>query len=144
MTPLNKFQKESIIRRIDFLKKEFDELENFSNYDYKDYQKNTKERKILERTIENILNCMIDISKIILVGEKTGIPKTYAETLSKLSLINIVSEKEAKVLSESAKLRNILFHEYLDILWKEIKNFMKNRKVIKTFIAKVEKLVLEK
>ncbi len=141
MAPLNKFQKEAILRRVDFANKEIKEIFLFSDFDEREYLKNIEKRKVIERTIENIVNCIIDISKILLSGENIEIPRTYSEAVRKLQEVNFISKKDSEILSNFVRLRNLLSHEYLDILWKEIKNFIDNIEIIRNFIEKVKKKV---
>lgn len=143
MAPLDKFQKEAIIKRVVFAEKEIKDTYKFINFSYDEFEKNIEKRKILERTIENIVNCIIDISKILLAGEKIEIPKTYAEIIKKLSDLKFISKKEAEILSNFVKLRNLLAHEYLDILWKEVKNFIDNISIVDKFIKKVDNYIKE-
>lgn len=143
MAPLDKFQKEAIIKRVVFAEKEIKDTYKFINFNYDEFEKNIEKRKILERTIENIVNCIIDISKILLAGEKIEIPKTYAEIIKKLSDLKFISKKEAEILSNFVKLRNLLAHEYLDILWKEVKNFIDNISIVDKFIKKVDNYIKE-
>ena len=133
MAPLNKFQKEAILRRVDFANKEINEIISFSDFEEREYLKNTEKRKVIERTIENIVNCIIDISKILLSGENIEIPRTYSEAVRKLQEVNFISKKDSEILSNFVRLRNLLSHEYLDILWKEIKIY--NLKIL--FLRKI-------
>ena len=143
MGPLDKFQKEAISRRVLFLEREIEDIYKFRNFSYEEFINNNERRKILERTVENIVNSIIDISKILLAGEKIEIPKTYAGVISKLSDANFVTKEESKILENFVKLRNLLSHEYLDILWEEIKNFIHNIDVIEKFVKKVKSYIKE-
>ena len=115
--------KTRLIERIQFLESEFQEIDNFKNLTFQEYQEDKIKRRNIERWTENIINATIDIAKIILASEKKEIPKTYEESLLKFGFFTGLKEEEAKKLSTFARLRNILAHEYLDILYKKIKNF---------------------
>ena len=57
---------------------------------------------------------------------KKKMPESYRETLFNFALFMDLSEKEAKEFSEISRLRNILAHEYLDILYSRIRDFLVN------------------
>lgn len=141
MSPLNKEQKEGVLRRIDFIRLELEELKECEIVNYKDYAKNIKERKVLERTVENIVNAIIDISKLLLTGENVEMPATYSDAIKKLELLDVLNPEEAKALGNFVKLRNLLAHEYLDLRWAEINNFLKNKGIVEKFIKDVSKLI---
>ncbi|MBC7190423.1 DUF86 domain-containing protein, partial [Candidatus Aerophobetes bacterium] len=96
----------------------------------KEYQKDKVKRRNIERWAENVINATIDISKIILASEKKEMPRTYQESLLKFGLFIGLEEEEAEKFSSFARLRNILAHEYLDILYKTIKEFIKDSRPI--------------
>ncbi|MCL5408595.1 MAG: DUF86 domain-containing protein [Candidatus Omnitrophica bacterium] len=141
MAQFDKIQRESIIRRVDFVITELKVLDDFKDFTYQNYLNKSSDRKILERTVENIVNAIIDISKIILVVENIEIPTSYSDAIKKLSILKILDEYDAKILSGFVHLRNILAHEYLDLNWVEIKKFIENKHIILRFITKVENLL---
>jgi len=121
LTPEDKTR---LIERIQFLESEFQEIDDFKDLTLGEYQKDKVKRRNIERWTENIINATIDIAKIVLASEKKEIPKTYQESLLKFGLFVGLEAKEAEKLSIFARLRNILAHEYLDILYERIKNFI--------------------
>jgi len=111
--------------RIDFLKTEMEELDRFKNLTKKEYTEDRDKRKLIERWAENIINAIIDITKMVLASEKKLAPRSYEEALLNFGFLIGLEEKESERLSKFAKLRNILAHEYLDILYREIQYFIK-------------------
>ncbi|MEW6684876.1 MAG: HepT-like ribonuclease domain-containing protein [Candidatus Edwardsbacteria bacterium] len=122
---LTKEEKSRLLVRIDFWEGQIEELFRFRNLTFKEYQEDIDKRRIIERWAENIINATIDIAKIILASEKKSMPRTYEEALQNFGIFAGLTEKEAKRLSRFANLRNILAHEYLDILYHKIQNFIK-------------------
>lgn len=124
---LNPETKNRLMQRLDYLLTYWPEKEKFSKLDFDSYRGNPDQRRNIERWLENIANATIDIAKIILASEKKQMPKSYEEALLDLGFLFGLNEEEAKKFSsEVAKLRNILAHEYLDILYERIKNFFIN------------------
>jgi uncharacterized protein YutE (UPF0331/DUF86 family) len=114
----------ALSQRLQFLELEMKEIEKFRRLTFEEYLKEKDKRRNVERWVENIINALIDIGKIILASEKMKIPKTYAETLYYLGKFAKLKENKAIKLSEFARLRNILAHEYLEVLYENIKHFI--------------------
>lgn len=120
---LSEIDRQRLIRIADFFEKEIEDYKNFKDISQKDYESDTALKRNIERWAENIVNSSIDIAKITLASEKINIPETYRETLRSLSKIKDFDADIAENLSKYAKMRNILAHEYLDIRFKQLKNF---------------------
>lgn len=99
-------------------------MENYHAITWMEYQKDDMKRKVLERACEILINAAIDISKIILAASKKSRPHSYDEILLNAALILSFDEKNVKIFSRFAPLRNILAHQYLDYRWKDIKPFL--------------------
>jgi len=124
VSPLEKAQKESIIRRLSFIQVEMEDLNDFQGMDYGTYQQDRAKRRNVERIAENVSNAMIDIGKILLSWQKVEVPGTYREVFTRLHEIGLVSEELAHQLGELSRSRNILAHQYLDIKWETIQKFI--------------------
>lgn len=142
MTPLEKSQKESIIRRISFIEVELADLEESSDLDYSTYQRDRVKRRNIERIAENITNAVIDIGKIVLAGEKVDIPQTYREVFTRLNELGMLPENLAEKMGELSRTRNILAHQYLDLKWEKVKSFIEEAPwAVKEFINSVNHLL---
>ena len=122
----NKDQREEAVRRIDFIRIQLKDLKQFSNLDWGTYNGDRNVQRNVERLVENVANASIDISKIMIVGEDVEMPNSYRDIILKLGEIGILGPELAKRIAEYAGFRNILAHEYLDLRWDKIKNFIKN------------------
>ncbi|MBU4298462.1 DUF86 domain-containing protein [Patescibacteria group bacterium] len=133
--------KSQIKERLDFLIKEFGEINEIKKISWKDYLEDSFKQKIIERWIERIVMASIDISQIVLASEKRQIPESYQDTL-KVFWVLYIDENSFKKFGEFAKMRNVVAHEYLDIKWKKIQNFIKEaEKLCPKFIEKAKKMV---
>ena len=121
---MQKHNRERLLRHLDFLKEELKDFPKFKKLNRKVYIENRDSRRNVERWVENLLNCSIDIGKIILTVRNRPIPETYREVLSNLGTLPNFTEAFGEELSRWTKLRNILAHEYLDIRWTNIKVFI--------------------
>lgn len=122
---LNPEQRERLMVRFDYLKNELKQVDRFRVLTLDEYLGDDDKRKIVERWVENILNATIDIAKIVLASEKKLMPRTYEDALFNFSFLAGLSEEEAGKISKSAGLRNILAHEYLEILYGRIEKFIR-------------------
>ncbi|MBU1179014.1 DUF86 domain-containing protein [Patescibacteria group bacterium] len=113
-----------LLRKADFLEGELGDLSKFSGIDQQIYQSDSSKRRDVERWVENIVNCSIDVAKILLASEKRQVPDTYKGLLRSLFLFPGFDKDIARDLSEFAELRNLLSHEYLDIRFGQIKKFI--------------------
>lgn len=131
--------RERLIRYIDFMESELSDFPKFSNVDRKTYGENKDLRRNLERWVENLVNCSIDIAKVILLTEERRIPQTYREILQELGATEYFDEEFGEKISEWAALRNILAHEYLDVRWNSIKSFIRSAEpVYKRFVIQIK------
>lgn len=139
---LNESDKLNILKRIDFIQIELNDLHEYKKLTYEVYNTDRITRRNVERIIENISNALIDISKIIIANENIDIPNSYREIILKLGEIETIDEELAKSIAEIARLRNVLAHQYLDIKWSYIKTFLTDKiNDVYKFIDAVNKYV---
>ena len=123
--PLGKDEQERLARICVFLATELGDLQGFLGTRQADYQSDGNLRRNLERCIENVVNASLDIAKILLVSEGLPIPPTYKEYFLQLpALSGFLDEALAEDLARWARLRNVLAHEYLDVRWRRIREFL--------------------
>ncbi|MEW6104103.1 MAG: HepT-like ribonuclease domain-containing protein [bacterium] len=140
---LTQENKAILIETLIFLENEFGDIEKFKGFTWEEYSNDRSKRRDVERWIENIVMASLDIAKIILASEKKRLPNAYKETLEQFGLFYF-EEEFAKRLSSFAALRNIVVHEYLDINWMRIKDFIKNgEELYPRFIEKVKEFIVD-
>jgi uncharacterized protein YutE (UPF0331/DUF86 family) len=137
-------QRERLIKHLDFLRDELSDFEKFRKVTWKAYAEDRDLRRNLERWIENLVNCSIDIGKIVLAFQRRPIPDTYREVLLGLQNVLLSSESFSDSLSRWARLRNILAHDYLDMRWNNIKAFIQDAEpVFKELVTGAERILTE-
>lgn len=130
--------RERLIRYVDFMESELSDFPKFSKVDWRAYNEDRDLRRNLERWIENMVNCSIDIAKVILASKERRIPATYKEILRELGSIEPFDEAFGDSVSQWVSLRNILDKSvHLNIRWISIKKFIKTsepiyRQLVKT------------
>ena len=133
-----------LIKHITFLADELEDFDIFRSLSWEEYSRERAKRRNVERWIENIINALIDISKIILVSEDASLPDTYRELVASMSLIPGFRKENMGTLSEWVRFRNIIAHEYLDIRWASIKKFIQEAEPLVTDFVKEVKKYLER
>lgn len=123
--PPGKEEQERLARICVFLATELGDLQGFLGTRQADYQSDRNLRRNLERCIENVVNASLDIAKILLVSEGLPIPPTYKEYFLQLPAVGgFLDGSAAEDLARWARLRNVLAHEYLDVRWRRIREFL--------------------
>lgn len=139
---LNPQDRERLIKTVDFMEKEMALYSYFSNLSKKVYEDEILKRHEVEKWLENIVVATIDISKIVVGSEKKLIPDTYREAVSKAIQILKLPNEFADNLARWVKLRNVITHEYLDIKWKKISNFIQGSEpYLQKFISATKKYI---
>ncbi len=122
---LNPADRERLKKIVDFIEQEMTSCGYFSKFAFSDYQDAHKRRDI-ERWVENLINSAIDAGEIILASEKKKIPDYYKDVFIQLGLLPQFKGMDVEKFTGWVKLRNILAHEYLDIKWQRISDFIKS------------------
>lgn len=118
-----------LTRRLTFLVRELKEASRFKPLTQTEYvdeenQEHRDKRRLVERWIENIVNCSIDIAKVLLASHKIRLPDTYQDMLLGLYRHLKFDEAVAKKIAHFVDLRNIVAHQYLDIRFQQIRKFI--------------------
>ncbi|MDP3696742.1 MAG: DUF86 domain-containing protein [Candidatus Taylorbacteria bacterium] len=129
---------------VQFLDAELSRYDYFSKMTGGEYENDVVKRNDVERWVEKIVIATIDIAKFTLSSQKKPIPDTYRENLIRASLLFKLSEEFIIKFEGWVKLRNVLAHEYLDIKWKKISNFIQTSEpYFKSFIDAAKKFLEE-
>jgi len=110
-----------LVRRLGFLREELRELPDFAALTLEQYRTSRPRRREIERWAENVVNALVDIAKIVLASHGEPVPQSYADALRELGSKAGMPPLEARELSELARLRNLLAHEYLELLYERIR-----------------------
>lgn len=92
-------------------------------------------RSILDKTINDIILCVVDISEELLKAHKRNIPETYKDTI--LSCYEFVGDTALKA-APLTKHCNETIHQYLKINWQNIITVKDRLPDIREFARKAE------
>jgi len=114
--------------------KEFEQDYIFKSW--KDYKKDRKLQKLMDRTVENIFTALIEICGTILTQQGVSV-ESYAQVLSECAQRLGFSEEEQEILAKIALQRNRLAHRYLNFRWQAINMFIKNKSLILKLLTRI-------
>ncbi|MBE0069288.1 type VII toxin-antitoxin system HepT family RNase toxin [Thermoanaerobacterium thermosaccharolyticum] len=80
----------------------------------------------IERGIQISIECVIDISNIIISALGIEKPDTYKESILALSKVGVLPQTFARDVSSMVSFRNILVHDYMKVEEKIIVDILKN------------------
>lgn len=104
--------KEVIIKKLEQLLLLIKDLEPLLAKNKEEFKRDIVAIRVAERNFQLIVETASDINTAILIKETRKTPDTYKQSFTDLAKIDVISQETADDLSVSAKLRNILTHEY--------------------------------
>ena len=139
---LSEQDKIDLERILIFLENELKDFSKFQNLTFDEYQKDISIKREVERWIENLMNSILDIAKILLASSKKTVPATYREIILALKTLPEFEPKTIEKITDWIRLRNILAHEYLDIRWDRISKFLQtSQPFLENFLCNSKKLI---
>ena len=121
---------DTIIKRIESKKKTLPE----------EYEQNWETQYLIERLIQNAVQCCLDIGARIIAKEKLRVARNYKDIFQALQEGRKITPSLADKMTQLVHLRNELTHEYRDILPQEIfAAFQKIADPLKDFFKTIKK-----
>jgi len=122
------------------------QLNEYSNITISEYSKDWKIQRIVERTLQMMIEVCLDIAGHIISDQEYRVPSSYAEMFRILNENNIIDETLSNALDKMAKFRNIVVHQYdkvdhsivISILRKNLNDFNTYKNVIVSFLQQEE------
>lgn len=111
-----------IERRLDELSERLRRLEPLRHKLIDEFLEDAYLRDIVERNLEIVIQCCIDIANRIIGLEEAPKPRDSYESLIRLGELNVLPIEFARRIAPMAGFRNILAHEYLSIDWNIVYN----------------------
>ncbi len=117
--------RQKLLRHVRFLESELADASRFGVVTNREYIGSNDLRRNVERWAENLVNSLIDISKIAVTIEKIPLADNYREIVQSIIGVPEFSRLDASLLSSWVKLGNVLAHEYLDARWRALERFLR-------------------
>lgn len=127
-----------ILRKFTELEEYLKQVKEFSGTSVEEYRKDWKAQRIVERTLQMMVEICVDVANHIISDKKYRIPGSYADTFKVLYEEGVLGSEIFELMANMAKFRNILVHHYdkidesivIDILKKNLDDFLTYRDVI--------------
>ena len=101
-----------IFRKLSLLEQYLQEIEEYSSIRINDYSENWKTQRIIERTLQMMIEICLDIASHIISDGKLRVPDSYADMFVVLHENNLVEKPLLEALVKMAKFRNVIVHHY--------------------------------
>ena len=133
-----------ILRKLAELDQYYGQLKEYENTTVDQYSDDWKIQRIIERTLQMMIETCADIAGHIIADKGFRIPKSYADTFKVLQEEKILDKKLYAVMEKIAKFRNIVVHHYdkvdaeivTAILKKDLADFISYKEAIILFLKK--------
>lgn len=120
----------------------FRQVREFSGISVSAYRQDWKTQRIVERTLQMLIELCIDIANHMISDNEMRVPTSYADTFKVLSENRVVSRNLSSSMEKMTKFRNLIVHQYekidpaimVSILKKNLKDFEKYKKAVLNFM----------
>jgi len=104
--------KSLILRKLSALDEYLKQINEYAKISLKDYAADWKIQRIVERTLQMMIETCLDVAGHIISDEKFRVPETYADMFRILVQNGILKESQREAFEKMAKFRNIIVHDY--------------------------------
>jgi uncharacterized protein YutE (UPF0331/DUF86 family) len=101
-----------ILRKISEMELYQKQLAEFSDMTVEKYNADWKTQRIVERTLQIMIETCADIANHIISGGGMRTPESYADTFKVLSENSIIDAELFQIMEKMSKFRNIVVHQY--------------------------------
>ena len=136
-----------ILRKLSEVDQYRNQLSEYSAITIKEYSKDWKVQRIVERTLQMMIEACLDIAGHIISDEEFRVPESYADMMRILYENDIINAPLENVMNKMAKFRNFIVHHYnnvdhtivISILHKNLDDFERFKTAIVSYLKRKEK-----
>lgn len=119
------------------------QMREFSKTSVAVYKGDWKTQRIVERTLQILIELCTDIANHIISDKGMRLPTGYADTFEVLMENKVISKSLFKTMEKMAKFRNVVVHQYekvdaeivVSILRKRLGDFEKYKKAVIKYLS---------
>ena len=127
-----------VLRKLESLETHHSQISQYAGLTAGDYNADWKVQRIIERTLQIMIEICVDIASHIISDRGFRTPTTYADTFLVLNEKGIISDALFSTMEKMSKFRNIVVHQYetidteivISILRKNLTDFTHYREAI--------------
>ena len=131
-----------ILRKLSELDDYYLQISEYASITAGEYTKDWKIQRIIERTLQMMIETCIDVAGHIISDQGFRIPKSYSDAFSVLYENDIIDKKLHSSLKKMSQFRNIVVHQYdkidsaivIGILQRNLNDFIAYRGTIIHYI----------
>lgn len=101
-----------ILRKIASLDEYYVQISEYTGITIEKYRNDWKTQRIVERTLQMMIELCADIASHVISDKSLRIPETYSDTFKVLGENGILTTEQTDVMVKMSKFRNILVHQY--------------------------------
>lgn len=101
-----------LLRKLSELEQYFEQLKEYKNIKISEYSKDWKIQRIIERTLQLMIEICTDIANHIISDSGYRVPASYADAFKVLYENNLIGKPLFNRMEKMAKFRNIIVHNY--------------------------------
>jgi len=116
-----------ILRKLAELDNYLAQLSEFSSLSETEYQRDWKTQRIVDRTLQLVIECCTDIANHAISAMALTVPTSYAHTYTVLGEAGLLDSGLADTMSRIVRFRNILVHQYTKVDSKIVADILRNR-----------------
>lgn len=135
-----------LLRNLAELEDYLGQIKEYDDIALEQYVRDWKTQRIVERTLQMMIETCVDIAGHIISDKGYRVPKSYAETFRILHEENVLGEELCETMEKMAKFRNIVVHSYdkvdaeivVKILRNHLDDFLHYRNAIVAFLKRID------
>jgi uncharacterized protein YutE (UPF0331/DUF86 family) len=127
-----------ILRKLSQLEEYLSQIREYSHVAVQEYALNWRTQRIVERTLQMMIELCLDVSGHIVSDMRLRTPTSYADVFKVLHENDLINADQYQVMEKMAKFRNVVVHHYdrvdetivVTILSKHLDDFLVFRDVV--------------
>jgi len=133
-----------ILRKLTELEEYTSQIQGFRSISVEEYRNDWKLQRIIERTLQMMIETCVDIAGHLISDNKFRIPDSYADSFRVLSENKVIEPDLCETMEQISKFRNVIVHHYdrvdaeivVGIIRKKIDDFRMFKDKIVNFVQK--------
>jgi len=133
-----------VLRKLADLDEYGSQIREFAGITIREYKADWKTQRIIERTLQMMIETCLDIAGHIIADENFRTPESYADMFRILHEKEIIADVQLPGLEKMAKFRNVVVHQYekidletvVTIVNKNLSDFQKYKDSITGYLTK--------
>ena len=135
---------EIIEKRIDSIEEKVKYLKNISKIETEKFLKSYEKIQAAKHSLQEAIEACLDISNHVIAAKGLERSESYSDMFQRLAEVGILNKRLADRLSDMARFRNLLVHQYTEIENRRVHEIIKeNLNDIEEFMKSIE-MLLEK